>query len=101
LNDSLKKSKSKEQIKILDDISFLQIMSAFCDKNIFEEAYRGHEVRGVLRQASWVLQNACKFLTLYKHACKYITKNRAGLYRINQGVIGNMLANTLRTLKDK
>ncbi len=26
------------------------------------------------------MQNACKFLTLYKHTCKYITKNRAALY---------------------
>nr|AND49411.1 hypothetical protein RF2 [Sphagnum portoricense] len=38
LNDSKEKikSKSEEQIKILEDISFLQIMSAFCEKIIFE-----------------------------------------------------------------
>jgi hypothetical protein len=71
-------------------------------KNIFlKKLIEGTEWGGVLRQASWFLQNACKFLTLYKHTCIYITKNRAGLYQINRGVIGNMLANTLRTLKDK
>nr|AND48497.1 hypothetical protein RF2 [Flatbergium sericeum] len=38
LNDSKEKieSKSEEQIKILEDISFLRIMSAFCEKMIFE-----------------------------------------------------------------